>query len=135
MYSSSATDEHPSSNQVDLDALGLIELRVYRMKRREKEKKARAFKQLHVVDVGPVSERSKKAGSHCVSSVRFDFPCHMFNKFFYRYGEAIEYPRQERIHSYKDIDPKDKPYMILQYRYRPKGDYNNAVSITALTAI
>ncbi|KAH9913907.1 hypothetical protein B0H21DRAFT_772555 [Amylocystis lapponica] len=80
--------------------LGTIEVRIYRVIKRSDRT---AFK-FHVVSPpGPIHERSKKAGAHCVAL-----------------GEEVRCSTQTTTHKATYIDKRNEPYVRFMFHYRPR---------------
>lgn len=60
------TDERLSNTSTDMEALGSIEIRIYRATFIGRVKRGYEYTPLVIEDIGSVNERSKKAGAHCV---------------------------------------------------------------------
>ncbi|GJE94867.1 hypothetical protein PsYK624_110430 [Phanerochaete sordida] len=93
---------HVSSHKLDLDALGTIEIRVLRTEGKGKYATPIPIQDL-AEDFGPVNERSKKAGAHCVA-----------------FGDKKKSGKPKELVRHKYLDRVDKPYCKLRFRYRSR---------------
>ncbi|RDX42452.1 hypothetical protein OH76DRAFT_1411130 [Lentinus brumalis] len=100
------TDDDDAPNLDDDGRVGVIHVSVVRISRRDRVRKPSApgHHTSGFRSVGVVHERSKKAGSHCVSL-----------------GHARQVEPRSAVEWKMSVDPREEPLAYFTFRYRPEA--------------